>query len=917
LSHDSDQFDFFVSYARKDNADGRISRFIEALLAAHRENEGVYPDRHLEPFFDKEDIHSLDDWQLRLSEQLSQSRLLLAFITPNWFASEWCRREWKAWVEIEIAKHILSAGAAPIYLIEVPGLVADLPGLAESRALNENEVAGKIAELTGPPEPGNIFTDAVTPVIRQMRDRRQITSDFLDAFRDPHTEPRAEIWAAMKELAADLYRRREDVRRAAESESTVPPFNKNFTGRVEELLDLRTRLRDDRAGVISGIHGLGGIGKTELAFTYAQAFAHAYPGGRFLIPCENKAGIPEAVLTLGDFFRGSITDEERKTTESFFNGIAACLRERLERQGHVLLILDNVTDTKLLAAQQTDCLTTLGPRLHLLATTRLAAPGGQGERWLTLGELPEADALALLEKHRPFADAAEREAAETIVRKLGGFTLAVELVAAWLAVHQESSSYARVAENVGLTELSAMAGTDEIQLRRHNQRKNLSAILGPMLAELTPEEQRAMEYAALLPADQVPLPWLEALVKSDFPEFGTSNRLADPWLALCERLTRLTLFSRAASDASDGRIVRVHRLVQAVVQARDDFAREELLARLVGHAVERCNLIEAHVHLPVHRWELEPLRGLAEWLLEEQHAQASLLANQVGLFFLDLARYAEAESLLRRALELAEQSYGREHPKVAIRLNNLAQLLKATNRLGGAEPLMRRALAIDEQSYGSEHPLVAIRLNNLAGLLYATNRLGEAEPLMLQALAIDEQTYGREYPNVAVRVNNLAQLLQDTNRLGEAEPLMRRALAIDEQSFGPEHPLVGIRLNNLAQLLQDTNRLDEAEPLMRRALAIDEQSYGPEHPSVSIDLNNLAGLLQATNRRWEAEALLRQVVELILKFKAQTGHEHPHQQLVIRNYAVLLGEMGKDQAAILNELNQLGRPFGISFGDGE
>lgn len=916
MSHDSDQFDFFVSYARKDNADGRITRFIEALLKAHRENMGPYPDHHLEPFFDKEDIHSLDDWQLGLADKLSRSRLLLAFVTPNWFASEWCRREWRAWVEIEIAKHILSAGAAPIYLTEVPGLVADLPGLAEPRALVETEVAGKIADLTHPRESGTAFTKAVVPVIRQMRERRQITSDFLDAFRDPDSSPSPEIWAAMKELAADLYRRREDVRRAAESETTVPPFNKNFTGRVEELLDLRTRLWDDRAGVISGIHGLGGIGKTELAFTYAQAFAHAYPGGRFLIPCENKAGIPEAVLTLGDFFRGSITDEDRKTTESFFNGIAACLRARLEQQGHVLLILDNVTDTKLLAAQQTDCLTTLGPKLHLLATTRLPAPGSQRDRWLTLGELPTADALALLEKHRPFVDAAEREAAETIVRKLGGFTLAVELVAAWLAVHNESSTYARVAESLGLTELEAMASTDEVQLRRHNER-NLSAILGPMLAELTPEEFRAMEYAALLPADQVPLPWLEALVKGDFPEFETSNRLADSWLMLCERLTRLTLFSRAADTAGEGRIVRVHRLVQEVVQARNDFVGEELLGHLAEHAWERCKFIRENEHVPVLRWEIEPLRLLSGWLFEHHHPATSTIAAETALFLMHIARYAEAESLMRQALEIDENVYGPDSPSVAPHLNNLATLLQATNRSKEAELLLNRVVPIVAKTYGENHPKVAAVLNNLAAIFNELNQLPEAEPLMRRALEINERFYGPEHPTVAIRLNNLAGLLQDTNRLIEAETLMRRALTIDEQSLGPEHPNVAIRLNNLAMLLKDTDRMAEAETLMWRALAISEKTYGPMHPEVANRLNNLTALLQATDRLSEAEPLMCRVVNILLKFKAEAGHYHPHTKLAVRNYAGLLAELGKDKTAIMAELNRLGGPFGISFGDGE
>jgi len=53
-------------------------------------------------------------------------------------------------------------------------------------------------------------------------------------------------------------------------------------------------------------------------------------------------------------------------------------------------------------------------------------------------------------------------------------------------------------------------------------------------------------------------------------------------------------------------------------------------------------------------------------------------------------------------------------------------LLQATNRLAEAEPLMRRALAIDEQSYGKDHPRSPYGLNNLAQLLKATNRLAEA-----------------------------------------------------------------------------------------------------------------------------------------------------------------------------------------------
>lgn len=116
MKRDSDLYDFFVSYARADNSGGWISGFVEELLAEHRRFTG---GRTLTPFFDTLDIHSLDDWQHRLSDSLTRSRLFLAFLSPNHFARPWCRQEWRTWIDTEIVKHILAGGAAPIYIVEV------------------------------------------------------------------------------------------------------------------------------------------------------------------------------------------------------------------------------------------------------------------------------------------------------------------------------------------------------------------------------------------------------------------------------------------------------------------------------------------------------------------------------------------------------------------------------------------------------------------------------------------------------------------------------------------------------------------------------------------------------------------------------------------------------------------------------
>lgn len=905
MPNDVDEFDFFVSYARADNADGWITRFVEELLAEHSKFSG---GRKLTYFFD-ENIRSFDDWQHQLHHGLAKSRLFLAFISPSYFTREWCRTEWKAWLDIEIAKHVLSSGAALIYFAEMPGFVGNLPGLREQAMLDEHEVARQVAEICRLPEPREDFITASAPVMQQMRDRRQITREFVQPLQQLGVDAlqRDDLRRVLERLARDLDERTKRVRLAADSPNTVPPYNKKFSGRLNELLDLRKRLKDDRAGVICGVHGLGGIGKTELAFTYAHAFASEYPGGRFLIPCDGKTSLRDAALHLGDLFRKQISDEERKTAETYFAAITACLREQLDKVGHILLVLDNVSDLQVVSPQQTDLLTSLGPKLHLLATTRLLPPSG-GD-WVTLVELPTADALDLLEKHRPFVPSiggssasipdTEHTAALRIIKRLGGFALAVELVAAWLAAYPDVT-YGAFLERLGLEDLEALADAErypDIELRRHNHERRIAAVLGPTLAALQPVERRMLEYASLLPPDVVTLPWLRELVGRDFPELNAPPRPghSDPWSNICRSLFRLALLSRSEGDAANSRIVRVHRLVQDLVRRDLDEAtiaeRQQALQTLIE---ERVGVLEQTTSWQDARWELEPLDALADLWAETCHERASWLLSHTGHWWNNLAEWTRAEPQMRRALAIDEQSYGAEHPEVARALNNLAALLQATNRLAEAESLMRRGLKIEEKSRGVDHPLVAVQLNNLAGLLQATNRLAEAEPLMRRGLLIEEKTRGVDHPFVAIQLNNLAQLLQATNRLAEAEPLMRRALCIDEQSYGADHPLVAIRLNNLALLLDATSRLAEAEPLVRRALTIDEQYYGTEHPAVAGDLNNLALILQHTNRLAQAEPLMRRALTID---EQSYGVEHPRVARDLNNLAQFLNATNRSAEA--------------------
>jgi len=936
MSKDADSYDFFVSYARNDNATGWITLFVEELLAEHKRFSA---GRQLKPFFDQHAITTGADWQLYLVQGIAHSRLFLAFLSPNYFASEWCRKEWRAWMDAEIAQHILTAGVRPIYIVEVPGLTG-------KGQLSDQQLAQKLAEISKLPEGDRAKLLAETPpVVKHLR-RRQLTHNqpFCDvhAFFDAGLDAlhREDLRQLLDQLAHDLDHHAELLAQADASLSTVPAYNKNFTGRLDELLALRERLiKDDRTGVIYGVHGLGGIGKTELAFTYAHAYASAYPGGRFLIRCEGKSSLRDAVLGQSDFtalFR-DISDEDRKHPDTYFAAIVARLRDRVAQLGHVLLVLDNVSDLALLEPEQTDILTVLGPKLHLLATTRLVPPTTGKSNWLSLGRLPDNDALDLLEKHRPFpSDPArpelaerERDAARLIVQRLGGFTL--ELTAAWLAKHR-GVSCAQLLERPGMASLEgfdALAEERDVKLRRHNDERRLAAVLAPTLDTLSPAERRATEYAAMLPPDHVVLPWLRTLVSKDFQAFSSD----DEWLLLLDQLTGLTVLTRPDAETTEPRSLCMHRLVGEFVRLEtpDSKARSEVA---VSYLRDRCNELESTWHL--HLWEIPPLiavangllarrepnappfvRCLCQWLpafdsgrqsesilrstlaqIEEspdgRQPDLAVTLSNLGWALRETGRYAEAETHLRRALEVDESAPSKDEHAVAIRCDQLAGCLHEQGKLTEAEEFCRRALAWKERSLDADHRSTLVSVNNLAGILFEKGDLAGAEALYRRAWETCRRIAGSEHPDTLSVAGNLAHVVLEKGDIAAAEPLCHQTLEAFERILGPEHPHTVSVLAMQGSLLRKQGDVAAAEEVWRRVLEIRERSLGREHPDTLISVNNLAFVLESKGDLAAAEPLFRRAFE---NQQRVLGREHPTTLINESNLAEILAKKGDLVAA--------------------
>ena len=162
--------------------------------------------------------------------------------------------------------------------------------------------------------------------------------------------------------------------------------------------------------------------------------------------------------------------------------------------------------------------------------------------------------------------------------------------------------------------------------------------------------------------------------------------------------------------------------------------------------------------------------------------------------------YRRGISVARKALEVAETSFGNNHKNTGKSINLLGLLYHKQGDYATAEPLYKRALAIYEKTLGAQHPNTATSLNNLAALYESQGDYAAAEPLHKRALAIREKTLGAQHPSTALSLHNLAFLYESQGDYAAAEPLYKRALVIFRETLGESHPHTASALENLANL---------------------------------------------------------------------------------------------------------------------
>ena len=237
---------------------------------------------------------------------------------------------------------------------------------------------------------------------------------------------------------------------------------------------------------------------------------------------------------------------------------------------------------------------------------------------------------------------------------------------------------------------------------------------------------------------------------------------------------------------------------------------------------------------------------------EGNEASAALRNAQQAM---NAGRYAEAETLLKRAMTLVEGLLG-QNAVWATALHNLALNFHNQGRIAEAEAAYMRVLEWRDAVPDRDDKDISATLHNLGMIYYDQGRFQEAQTLISRAYQDRLGRLGADHRDTIVSQEALGALQMAQGNYAAAEPILQEAARTSARVLGPAHEWTLGSNSNLGVLYRKMRRYSEAEPLLRRILDERLSTRGAGHPDTLYSLDALGQLYKEQGRWREADRML-------------------------------------------------------------
>jgi transcriptional regulator with XRE-family HTH domain len=582
----------------------------------------------------------------------------------------------------------------------------------------------------------------------------------------------------------------------------IPARNPAFTGREDLLAAVRVQLQAGQTAVVQALHGMGGVGKTQLAAEYAHRFAGSYDLA-WWINAEQSRLIGNQVASLGQGL-GCIPPGAGS------EAVRAAVLAELRQHRQWLLIFDNATTPAAVMPWLP------GAGGHVLITSRergwdeVATP-------VEVDVLTRAESVEMLQHRVPGISGAD---ADRLAAALGDLPLAIAQAAGFVAGTAVSAG-----QYLRLLQTRAVQLLDRAVPRTYP--RSLAAATAVTAAELAAHDRAAVELASLC-AFLAPEPIPEDVFTgaAGLLPGGLAEQAADP---MAWRQTVAHLAGQSLTRV-DHRGLQMHRLTQAILrdQLTPDRAAatrrctEAILAasdpgdppnpdtwarwaQLMPHVLAADlaatdnpalrELVRRVCWYLIERGDARTPRDLVSHLypqwrdrLGEDHEHTLMAAHYLAWALLELGRYAESRDLNEDTLERRRRVLGDDHPDTLNSAHNLAVVLRELGDVQAARDLDHDNLDRHRRVLGQDHPSALRSASGLAADLRELGQVQAARDLDEDTLERRRRVLGQDHPDTLYSAYNLAADLRELGQVQAARDLDEDTLERRRRILGQDHP---------------------------------------------------------------------------------------------------------------------------------
>ncbi|MBV9084560.1 MAG: tetratricopeptide repeat protein [Acidobacteriaceae bacterium] len=697
--------------------------------------------------------------------------------------------------------------------------------------------------------------------------------------------------------------------------------NPFFVGREAELSSIAKNFSlSSGVGTVQVICGMAGVGKTQLVLEYLYRYGSKYPAVAWLGSVE-KAGARaplESTTATPDGNRGLSTVGTRS--------------ELLDWRGG-LLILDDVDNSSIF-----DVASFGDTRTHVLITSR-ASEWPIQYRTLHLSPFSREESIQYLLKRTGQSDS---NTASNIANELGDLPLALEQAAAFIeGTHSSMREYldtleinprdllrtgsprsdysSSVALSIGLA-LDHMAASDVqaseiLNLLAFCDSRDIpvSLITSSISSKAIPaalvkgreleSALRSLAAASLVSvtSDSIDVHKLiQAITRERLAQYG----LQSEWLGR----TVIALSSVFSFQKSDNRTwVLAARLVPHILRCVGFAERicapspepPRLLMRVSALLLEKRELTEAE---RITRWAL----NLATAVAGPVNAEVARAANQLAQILRAQGNLEEALRYAREALTLNERIWGPIHGYTASAASTVAQVLQAQGNFDEALLFIEKAQEINLSEYGQQNPYAGSTAITIAQILLGKGDFVGALRQAQQALEIDLRHFGDKHPYVANAHLTIGSVLHAQRRYAEALLHFESALQINRDVLG-DHVYTADVLSKIAAVLQDAGAFEKALSHAKLALEMAERLYAAEHTQVAIRALQVGEILRSMGAENEALRYFQRSLELLNHSQVVSGPDLVPYLSTVANVYSALGRPEDARTALAKALANAGR----------